>query len=121
MREIIVVYHYEAPYGWWVDSPAIDGWSASGETLEEAYAMATEGVAFALDTHAVRLTHRLADDVPPPVESAARDEMAGLGRLQAAAESRLQAFGAMVEFAGASDDATEVDGLEIETGPGVLV
>ena len=42
-----ILYHQEA-YGWWAESPDIDGWSVAGETYEQVRALAEDGVSFAL-------------------------------------------------------------------------
>jgi len=64
LRDITVTYHYDPPCGWWFASDDIPGWTGAAASLLEAYKLAGEGVPFALETHAVCVTHRLADDVP---------------------------------------------------------
>ena len=66
MRNITVTHHHEPPYGWWFASDDISGWTGAAASLLEAYKFAGEGVFFTLETYAVRVTHRLADDVPAP-------------------------------------------------------
>lgn len=77
-RDITVTYHRDPPYGWWFESADIPRWTGVGASLREAYDLAVEGVAFALETHAVRVTHRLAEDEPAPLDgssNAASDEV----------------------------------------------
>jgi len=71
LRDITVTYHHDPPFGWWFASDDIPGWTGAGASLLEAYKLAGEGVPFALETHAVRVTHRLADDVPTPSSGSA--------------------------------------------------
>lgn len=66
LRDITVTYHHDPPYGWWFASEDIPGWTGAAASLLDAYKLAGEGVHFALETHAVRVTHRLAEDVPTP-------------------------------------------------------
>ena len=66
MKPVPVIYHHESG-GWWADSPAIPGWSATAETLDELRELVEEGVHFALETDDVPVAHLLEMDVPPRV------------------------------------------------------
>jgi len=57
MRTIRVIYHEEPPYGWWAESPDVEGWSAAAESYEETRALAEEGVRFALERDDVTVVH----------------------------------------------------------------
>jgi predicted RNase H-like HicB family nuclease len=63
METIPVVYHAD-PDGWWADSPAVQGWTATAKTLEELRALVEEGVRFALSREDVVVEHVLAHGVP---------------------------------------------------------
>jgi predicted RNase H-like HicB family nuclease len=56
MEPIRVIYHRE-PEGWWAESHDVPGWSAAGATFEEVYALAEEGIPFALEGRTVQLVH----------------------------------------------------------------
>lgn len=45
MRTVQVIYHQE-PEGWWAESPDVEGFGASGETLEELRDLVREGLPF---------------------------------------------------------------------------
>jgi predicted RNase H-like HicB family nuclease len=47
MDTVRVIYHCEDD-GWWAESPDIAGWYAAGDSYEEVFELAVEGVPFAL-------------------------------------------------------------------------
>jgi predicted RNase H-like HicB family nuclease len=51
MDTVRVIYHCEAD-GWWAESPDVAGWYAAGDSYEEVFKLAEEGVAFALGREA---------------------------------------------------------------------
>jgi hypothetical protein len=55
MIAVAALYHQD-PAGWWADSPAIAGWSATAATLDELRSL-MEGVRFALESDDVIVTH----------------------------------------------------------------
>jgi predicted RNase H-like HicB family nuclease len=58
MDIIPVIYHRE-PEGWWADAPAVEGWTATAQTLDELRALVEEGVRFALERDDVLVDHVL--------------------------------------------------------------
>jgi predicted RNase H-like HicB family nuclease len=65
MNVVTVLYHRE-PDGWWADSPAVPGWSATAATLDELRSLVEDGVRFALESDEVVVTHLLAPGLTPP-------------------------------------------------------
>lgn len=65
MIAVTALYHQD-PDGWWADSPAIAGWSATAATLDELRSLVEEGVRFALESDEVIVTHMLAPGPTPP-------------------------------------------------------
>jgi predicted RNase H-like HicB family nuclease len=59
---VTVIYHYEDG-NWWADSPEVERWSAAAPDLDDLVRLATEGVAFALDSDDVVVSHRPAPDL----------------------------------------------------------
>jgi predicted RNase H-like HicB family nuclease len=57
MDRIRVIYHDEPPYGWWAESPDIDGWTAVAGTFDQVRQLAEEGVRFALERDDVVVEH----------------------------------------------------------------
>jgi len=66
MDVIPVIYHCE-PDGWWADSPAVEGWTATAESLDELRALAEEGVRLALERDDVVVDHVLYGTYAPIV------------------------------------------------------
>jgi predicted RNase H-like HicB family nuclease len=60
MTFVHVIYHYEQA-GWWADSPEIDGWTATADSIDELRTLAEDGVRFVLDDADVFVEHCLAD------------------------------------------------------------
>lgn len=58
MDTIRVIYHCE-PDGWWAESLAIAGWSATASTVDELRPLVEDGVRFALDRDDVIVAHAL--------------------------------------------------------------
>lgn len=71
LRDITVIYHHEAPYGWWCESPDVPNWSGAANTLPELLSLASDGVRFALETDAVNIIHLLGDVSTMKVTTAA--------------------------------------------------
>ena len=67
MEPIPVVYHSD-PDGWWADSPAVPGWTATAKTLDDLRALVEEGVRFALSREDVLVEHVLTYGVPAYAE-----------------------------------------------------
>jgi predicted RNase H-like HicB family nuclease len=65
MKPVPVVYHRD-PAGWWADSPAVPGWSAAADTLDELRKLAEDGVHFALESDDVLVNHMLELAVTAP-------------------------------------------------------
>jgi hypothetical protein len=63
MEPVFVIYHQESD-GWWADSPAVDGWTATAETLDELRALVEAGVRFALERDDIVIEHVLGYGVP---------------------------------------------------------
>jgi predicted RNase H-like HicB family nuclease len=63
MEIIPVVYHNE-PEGWWADSEAVPGWTATAPSLDELRVRVEEGVRFALERDDVIIEHRLEHGMP---------------------------------------------------------
>ena len=55
METVRVIYHHEA-YGWWAESPDVEGWSAAGDTYAEVVKLAKDGVSLTLG-HSAELEH----------------------------------------------------------------
>jgi len=49
MTTAVVVYHHEND-SWWAESPAVDGFSAVGATIDKVRTLAREGVPYYLDS-----------------------------------------------------------------------
>jgi predicted RNase H-like HicB family nuclease len=56
MNRIRVIYEQDED-AWTATSPEVPGWTAVGETYEEAHRLAEEGVRFALDREDVEIRH----------------------------------------------------------------
>ena len=65
MDPVPVLYHRESD-GWWADSPAVPGWSATASTLDELRSLVEDGVRFALESNEVVVFHVLAPGLTPP-------------------------------------------------------
>jgi predicted RNase H-like HicB family nuclease len=65
MQAVPVLYHHESA-GWWADSPAVPGWSATASTLDELRPLIEDGIRFALESDEVIVTHMLAPGTTPP-------------------------------------------------------
>jgi predicted RNase H-like HicB family nuclease len=63
METVDVVYHQD-PEGWWADSAAVPGWTATAETLDELRSLVEDGVRFALARDDVVIEHLLNYEVP---------------------------------------------------------
>ncbi len=57
--EIIPVVYHEDKDGWWADSPAVPGWTATAPTLNDLRVLVEDGVRFALDRDDVIVEHML--------------------------------------------------------------
>jgi predicted RNase H-like HicB family nuclease len=65
--EIVPVVYHEDPDGWWADSPAVPGWTATAPTLNDLRARVEEGVRFALERDDVIVDHVLSDTRLAPI------------------------------------------------------
>jgi predicted RNase H-like HicB family nuclease len=65
MKSVDVIYHRESGR-WWADSPAVPGWTATAESLQELRQLVEDGVRFALDSDEVLPIHRLEPGLPMP-------------------------------------------------------
>lgn len=62
--EIVPVIYHRDPDAWWADSPAVPGWTATAETLDELRSLVEEGVRFSLERDDVVIDHTLDYGVP---------------------------------------------------------
>src|SRR4051794_5084382 len=67
MMFVDVIYHRE-PDAWWAESPALEGWTATAETLRDLDALVDEGVRFALDRDDVEIMRHFERSARQPAD-----------------------------------------------------